>query len=298
MLLQSTLPEDATTLSLCCFLGYKPIVRRGTQLHVEVSPVPVPGCVCSPGIISHEASLALESKRKMRARVEVAAAETRPSNKPQCSCSAPLLQHLGEVLFGDVPCAAACSSISLVEVVGTHPPSQRRPRLSCVVKPLGGRSGALLAVRGPAADVAKLCRGGPETLREIARKDLTPKYPSSAATCTCSDTDCNSDTDKSERAGLEAGHQGLFCDSAKHADAAHVRQVLLAAQQFSLEGWRPLVFAARLLTAEELALYIQLSEEASDSMYRYEERHEQVIKNFEVNLQVSQLQPPLHPKEK
>ncbi|XP_026193746.1 uncharacterized protein LOC113147416 [Cyclospora cayetanensis] len=202
---QSTLPEDETTLALCCALGYKPVLRRGTQLHIEHSPASMPDCLCSA------------------------------NSDPVC----------------------------LVEVVGTHLPSQRRPRLSCVVKPMGHRSGALLVVRGPAGDVAKLCEGSRDAFVEINRGG----GPFAGAF---------------RSRGVPADRNGK--SPTANANAAHVREVLLAAQRFSLEGWRPLLFAARALSAEELALYIQLSEEASNSMYRHEERYEQVITSFETNL--------------
>lgn len=218
--------------------------------------------------------------------------------EPCCCCTASPLQMLVGAVFGEKLCVANCNPVCLVEVVGSHAPSQRRLRLSCVVKPMGHRSGALLVVRGPAADVAKLCRGGPEALNEIARGGTMTEGSQSPGGCACSDFDdeCEDRTNKSTAGSFEEGERdsaGSGRTRRSRGDAAHVRKVLLAAQQFSLEGWRPLLFAARALSAEELALYIQLSEEALNSMYRHEERHEQVITSFETNLQVRERSVPL-----
>lgn len=222
----------------------------------------------------------------------------RPSSGPggpaegNCSCCrATPLQTLVEAVFGEKLCAANCNPVSLVEVVGSHAPSLRRPRLSCVVKPMGHRSGALLVVRGPAADIAKLCRGGLDALKRIEQGTVL-RGRSQGAVCKASSSSSISGSE-AEKAP-EHTMAGPAADSAVDGeeetgdrDAEYVRQVLLAAQRFSLEGSRPLLFAARALSAEELALYIQLSEEASNSMYRQEERQERIIMSFETDLQVT-----------
>lgn len=280
-------------LALCCSLGYKPVLRRGTQLHIELLPSSVPACSCQSVRFTPCLGRRLFPGHS-------SSANGRRSVEPSCSCSPAPLQHIVEAIFGEKHCASNCNPICPVEIVGSYAPSQRRPRLSCVVKPMGHRSGALLLVRGPAADVVKLCRGGPEAVQEIARGGALTETLGTTGSSVCSDDDVSKggieqpvdgNPERSERGAEECGRA-----SRATADAAHVRQVLLAAQQFSLEGWRPVLFAARALSAEELSLYIQLSEEASNSMYRHEERHEQVITSFEADLQVSW--PELFPIER
>ncbi|KAL8453689.1 hypothetical protein Emag_001734 [Eimeria magna] len=283
VVLQSTLPEDATTLALCSSLGYKPVVRRGTHLHVELSPISMPDCACH---LSRAPSSVLGRQATQVVSRTPAACEDQGQQDHGCSCSPSPLQRSVEALFNESVCAPSGHPVCLVEFVGSHAPSQRRPRLSCIVKPMGQRSGALLVVRGPAADVAKLCQGGSQLLSGMPRESAFAESsrnavgrPSSNIATSISGTDNTpaTNSDENELETLKEAERAA-------TDAAHVRQVLLAAQQFSLEGWRPMLFAARELSAEELALYMQLSEEASNSMHRHEERYEQVISSFETNL--------------
>ncbi|OEH77684.1 guanylate cyclase related protein [Cyclospora cayetanensis] len=285
---QSTLPEDETTLALCCALGYKPVLRRGTQLHIEHSPASMPDCACQ---LPHASPASAPRFSKGMASCSGRRLAGCAANASCCCCSATSLQTLVEAVFGEKLCSANSDPVCLVEVVGTHLPSQRRPRLSCVVKPMGHRSGALLVVRGPAGDVAKLCEGSRDAFVEINRGG-GPFAGAFRSRGVPADSERSSLDGRgiSSRAHDEGGSPGTHAREGNgksptaNANAAHVREVLLAAQRFSLEGWRPLLFAARALSAEELALYIQLSEEASNSMYRHEERYEQVITSFETNL--------------
>ncbi|CDI75902.1 Guanylyl cyclase, related [Eimeria praecox] len=283
---QSTLPEDPVVLNLCSALGYKPVLRRGTQLHIERSPIRMPDCPCQ-----------FQQAEPLLAPTTPRGAPCRPSSgggtpaEGNCSCCrATPLQTLVEAVFGEKLCASNCHPVSLVEVVGSHAPSQRRPRLSCVVKPMGHRSGALLVVRGPAADIAKLCRGGLDALKRIEQGMTLAERPQGVACRTgSSSSSSGSEAEKALEHNTDApdGNTAVGGEERQDdGDAEYVKQVLLAAQRFSLEGSQPLLFAARALSAEELALYIQLSEEASNSMYRQEERQERVITSFETDLQL------------
>lgn len=145
-------------------------------------------------------------------------------------------------------------------------------------------------VRGPAADIAKICKGGLDALKTIEHGMTLPER-SHGVGCRAgsSGSISGSEMDKAvERMTNGPGGDSALGGEERTGDgyAEYVRQVLLAAQRFSLEGSRPLLFAARALSAEELALYIQLSEEASNSMYRQEERQERIITSFETDLQV------------
>ncbi|KAL8435373.1 hypothetical protein ACSSS7_002561 [Eimeria intestinalis] len=281
---QSTLPEDATTLALCSSLGYKPVVRRGTHLHVELSPISMPNCACrSPRASS--SVLGSHAREGFVSRTPAACEDQRQQDYA-CSCSPSPLQRSVEALFNESLYAPSSPPVCLIEFVGSHAPSQRRPRLSCVVKPLGQRSGALLVVRGPAADVAKLCRGGSEALSGMPSESaFADSFHKAVGRASSGHATSFSGADSTPATSFDEKELGALKEAKRAAaDAAHVQQVLLAAQQFSLEGWRPMLFAARKLSAEELALYMQLSEEASNSMHRHEERYEQVITSFETNL--------------
>ncbi|CDJ47305.1 hypothetical protein, conserved [Eimeria brunetti] len=245
---QSTLPEDSVVLNLCCALGYKPVLRRGTQLHVERSPIPMPVCSCQ----SQQAEPLLGRRTPRGASCRPSSGAGSPVDGSCSCCRATPLQTLVGAVFGEKLCAANCNPVSLVEVVGSHAPSQRRPRLSCVVKPMGHRSGALLVVRGPAADIAKLCRGGLDALKKIEQG-----------------------TERSQGAICKEGSSSI---SGSEVEKALDRNTDVPGGDSALgREDRP---------AEELAMYIQLSEEASNSMYRQEERQERVITSFETDLQL------------
>lgn len=244
---------------------------------------------------------------------------------------------------------AAASSVFAFEVLGVHEPSPRRERLCCVLRPLdataaaaaalaagasstgatpeAAAAGALLLVRGDAAEVAGLCRNGLAALAKIAfgkgaaaapatsrgsparrvhRRDASSREDSNSnasrqslagqalslkssqgegaveAGCearTISDSRGSRQT--SEEAG-EVGEEGPW-----QSELGHALQVFLASRELALKGQRPLVFAAKILSEQEVKRYVELTEEASQSAYRYEERLEQVAKTFEANLDVS-----------